>query len=415
MTDPSSKVGSNITPAQDTDSSRGVNEGQSRDVVHSERPDGYQFASQVARAIERQAPTSFVINLPGLGRVIIDRRGERGQSGESADPKTEKGRTERDEARGKRDAGRAEGKEAGEKQSRAGGSSFVPVIKKAQGELAAAEAQGALKMSQPDTEGRPLSEFEKTLIARFEEAAQQAAESLDGQFHFLKKTAAEWTGFFEKFLSRSMQKVVNWDEVQGLLFRGLLQEKGVPQKGVMISDVMTAMGTDKFARISVALAKAQQLAAAGPGAVISKEALQAAAFGEQLQYVAINPQTAEDGGVQFSQAASRGMFTSQNLESRVAEQLGLISEFRGALAPGAAGGAEEASRRAGGRQRRGSRWSRWFGGDDVGGEGSVFVHWWRWDREERSGFRRWFVAVFGSVIFVALVFLLMALIRALRP
>lgn len=413
MTDPS-KVGSNVRPTQGTEPSKSLSEVKSQDVAGREATDGYRFANQVARANDRQASTSFVINLPGLGRVIIDRRGERGQSGESADPKAERGRSERGEAREEREAGRAEGKEAGEKSSRAGGgSSFVAVVKKAQGEMAAAEAAAALKMSQPDAEGRALSEFEKTLIARFEEAAQQAAESFDGQFHFLKKTAAEWTGFFEKFLSRSMQKVVNWDEVQGLLFRGLLQEKGT-QKGVMISDVMTALGTDKFARISVALAKAQQLAAANPGAVISKEALQAAAFGEQLQYVAINPQTAEDGGVQFAQAASRGMFTSQNLESRVAEQLGLISEFRGALAPGAADSAEEASRRAGGRQRRGGRWSRWFGGDEAGGEGSVFVPWWRWDREERSGFRRWFVVVFGSVIFVVLIFLIMALVRALR-
>lgn len=406
------KIDPNVrsTPASEAPDNSPI---QSQDVTGRDSPDQFRHADRVAHymeVMERQAPTSFVIHLPGLGRVIIDRRGERGPSGEL-------GQAERGEAREEAEAGRAEGKgkKVDEKSSRAGGgSSFVPVIKKPQGAMTAAEREAALKMSQPDAEARPLSEFEKTLIARFEEAAQQAAESFDGQFHFLKKTAAEWTGFFEKFLSRSMQKVVNWEEVQGLLFRGLLQEKGVPQKGVMISDVMTAMGTDKFARISVALAKAQQLAVAGPGAVISKEALQAAAFGEQLQYVAINPQTAEDGGVQFAQAASRGMFTSQNLESRVAEQLGLISEFRGALAPGAAGSAEEASRRAGGRQRRGGRWSRWFGGDEVGGEGSVFVPWWRWDREERSGFRRWFVVVFGSVIFVALVFLLMALIRALR-
>lgn len=291
---------------------------------------------------------------------------------------------------------------------------IAAAIKKAKGTtITEAELEVALKASKFGGKERLLTPFEKTLVARFEEGMKQAKESADGQFHFLKKSAGEWTGFFEKFVSRTIQKVVNLEDVQGLLFRGLLQEKGASQKGVMISDVMTAMGTDKFARISVALGKAQQLAMAIPGAVLTREAVQGAVVGEQLQYLALAPQLGEEGGVRFAQAASRGMFSSQQLESRVAEHLGIVTDFRGAGMPGAARDADE--KRAAERRRRGGVWSSLFGGDDVQGEGSVFVPWWRWDREERSGFRRWFVVVFGSVIFIVLFFLIIALVRGLRP
>lgn len=258
---------------------------------------------------------------------------------------------------------------------------------------------------------KPLSPFEKSLVARFEEGKQQAKSSQDGQAHFLKKSAGEWSGFFEKFLTRAMQKVVGWSDVNGFLFRGLLQEKGMPQKGVMISDVLTTMGTDKFARISVPMNKAMQLAAANPGLMVSKETMQDM-LGDQLSYLAVNPQIGEDGAMRFAQAASRGMFTNRQLENRVAEHLGLLNEFRVDLR-GAQG--SDAQRAGESRRRRQGTWSRLFGGDDVEGNGSVFVPWWRWDREERGGMRRWFVAVFGSVIFVLLIFLIVFLLRALRP
>ena len=131
------------------------------------------------------------------------------------------------------------------------------------------------------------------MVARFEKE-QQAVDSAGGQFHFLKKTAAAWKGWFEDFLSRTIQRVVTWGDVQGCLFRGLLQAKGMPHQGVMISDVMTAAGVDKFARIAVPLNKAQALAATLPGAMLTKEAMQAV-VGEQLRYAALGAAPAERG------------------------------------------------------------------------------------------------------------------------
>ena len=89
------------------------------------------------------------------------------------------------------------------------------------------------------------------------------------------------------------------------------------------------------------------------------------------------------------------MFASQQLENRVAEQLGLITD-------------SNSTKQTDVEQRAARAPPRWrhvvkiFGGDEVDGEGSIFIHWWRWDREAR-GFRRWFVAVFGRY-FVALFF-----------
>lgn len=376
-------------------------------VPHVERsPDKFNISSRVfpyTEMAERQSVAALVIRV--AERMIQDRRPESMEQRE---------RPKEREAHGDHDTRRAEGRGAHAK--RPGIAEENPetaaAIKRAHGALGASDADVALKASKFGGKERALTPFEKTLVERFEEGMKQAKESTDGQFHFLKKSAGEWTGFFEKFLSRTMQKVVNWDDVQGLLFRGLLQEKGASQKGVMISDVMTAMGIDKFARISVAMSKAQQLAMATPGAMLTKEALQGAVLGDQLQYLALNPQLGEEGAARFSQAASRGMFASQQLENRVAEHLGIVTDFRGAGMPGAEHDAE-VKRAAAARRRRGV-WSNLFGGDDISGEGSVFVPWWSWNREERTGFRRWFVVVFGSVIFVLLFFLLIALIRALH-
>jgi hypothetical protein len=266
-----------------------------------------------------------------------------------------------------------------------------------------------------DVRERVLSEFEKKLVMRFEGGETQAQELPEGQFSFLKKTAAEWGNFFEKFLTRTFQKVVGWEDVKGILFRGLVQEKGMPQKGVLISDVMTHAGTDKFARLSVETARALQLAAGGPGTVIPKETLQSM-MGGDLRYLALGPASGDDGAAaRFTQAASRGMFTSQQLENRIAEQLGLVTDFRG-VDPRVLGGQASGDARSGDARRRRARsmWARMFGGEEPGGDGSVFVPWWRWDREERGGARRWFVVVFGAVVFMLLIGLIVAMLHALR-
>lgn len=367
-------------------------------------PDNYGAANRAAPFME-MAVTKAAMLIHVAERVIQDRRPE--QMDQRERPQEREGHHDHDTRR-------AEGRGAHAK--RAGVAEENPetaaAIKKAHEALGTSEGDVALKAAKFGGKDRALTPFEKTLVARFEEGMKQAKESMDGQFHFLKKSAGEWTGFFEKFFSRTMQKVVNWDDVQGLLFRGLLQEKGAAQKGVMISDVMTAMGVDKFARISVALNKAQQLALATPGAMLTKEALQGAVLGDQLQYLALGPQLGEEGAARFTQAASRGMFSSQQLENRVAEQLGIITDFRGAGVPGAAQDSE-AKRAAAARRRRGGLWSG-LSGDEIDGEGSRFVPWWSWNREERTGFRRWFVVVFGSVIFIALFFLLIFVLRSLR-
>lgn len=383
---------------------------QQADVEVEIKTDYQRLSPPALRLLEAldhmQAP--LVIRLPGGGWIVPDYRrfaGRGGEDGRSEPP-------ERGERGERKETQKGRTGDAAERRGVRRGGALESQVAEAMHELAksapVSEAEVAIRQAKFGEKEKLLSAFEKTLVARFEGGEEQAPESTDGTFHFLKKTASEWSGFFEKFLHRSLQKIMNWSDVQGFLFRGLLQEKGMPQKGVLISDVMTAVGVDKFARIAVTLGKAQQLIAAQPGAVLTRDMVQAA-VGEQLRYVALAAPTADEGGVQFSRAASRGLFSSQQLESRVAEDLGFVADFRGAGMPMRA--ADE--KRAAGRRRR-SLWSRWFGEDEIDGEGSVFVPWWRWDREERSGFRRWFVAVFGAVIFVALFFLIIALVRALR-
>lgn len=363
-------------------------------------PDNYGAANRLAPFMETvNIPAAAALVMRVADRMVQDNRPEHAEQREGHHDRD--GRT----AEGRSSHAKRPGVAEENPETAAG-------IKKAHGASGAAEGDVAIRASKFGGKDRPLSPFEKTLLTRFEEGMKQAKESVDGQFHFLKKSAGEWKGFFEKFFNRTMQKVVNWDDVQGLLFRGLLREKGTTQKGVMISDVMTAMGTDKFARISVALNKAQQLAMATPGAMLSKEALQSAVLGDQLKYLALNPHLGEEGAARFSQAASRGMFASQQLENRVAEHLGIVTDFRGAGLPGAARDAEQ-KRAADARRRRGGM-GKMMGDEGIDGEGSMFVPWWSWNREERTGFRRWFVVVFGSVIFVLFFFLLIFLFRSLR-
>ncbi|PIR19902.1 MAG: hypothetical protein COV45_07945 [Deltaproteobacteria bacterium CG11_big_fil_rev_8_21_14_0_20_47_16] len=373
------------------------------------KSDQYRTAQRVAHfleVVEQHIAWSGGFRLPGSERMVHDRRSE-------GEGRSERG--ERHERAGERDSAGAR-KAPGDKRAH-GNAGEREVIERANKALQTMEAALLGKNPEGQAEGKEksLSAFEKTLIARFEEAEGQVKESADGQKHFLKKTAGEWMNFFEKFVNRTLQKVVGWDDVQGFLFRGLVQEKGVPQKGVLISDVQTMMGTDKFARLSVSLPKLMAFAAANPGVAIPKEVVQAALLSEQLRYLALGPQKGDDAAAaQFTQAASRGMFASQQVENRVAEQLGLISEFRGGVLGRHDANTVEGRRQAESRRRRGGMWAKWFGGEDVNGEGSVFIPWWRWDREERGGSRRWFVVVFGTVAIVILVGLIFALFHNLR-
>lgn len=379
------KADTNATATDDTSTNQDV---QSRQEVTT-----YNTARQTSQLIQPNTEQVVIYTVRVAGAPLQDNRQ---QPAEGQRPHQEEARHEH---------GRTEGHGHGKKNVGGGG--------RVVGEEKIHSQAGEMAIRSAKFGDKPLSPFEKALVGRFEEGKHQAKDAQDGEAHFLKKSAGEWVGFFEKFLSRTMQKVVGWSEVNGFLFRGLLQEKGMPQKGVMISDVLTEMGTDKFARIAVPMGKAMQLAGAAPGLVVSKETMQGM-LGDQLRYLALNPQLGEEGAVRFAQAASRGMFTNRQLENRVAENLGLLNQFRGSP-HGIESQHAQTERAARERRRRGGMWSRLFGEDDVGGEGSVFIPWWRWDREERSGSRRWFVAVFGSVIFVVLIFLVIALVRVLRP
>ncbi len=373
----------------------------SKDALPQETNTYKPAQSQNLETNQSQIIRQYVIVLPGTNIVIQDRRAESMErQGHQAHGDDMESHAQR-QGHGTEHAGGR-----GRPVSHAGETLAGLTASKRSHDVATRAAQFGGK-------DRPLSAFEKTMVARFEGGKTQAKFSQDGEAHFLKKTATEWTGFFEKFLTRTIQKVVGWNDVNGFLFRGLLQEKGMPQKGVMISDVMTAMGTDKFARIPVQMNKAQQVMLLTPGATLPKDMMQEV-VGKQLRYLAVNPQS-DEGVAQFGRAASRGMFASQQVENRVAEQLGLVNAFRGVGPQAIEAQHAQTERAARERRRRGGMWSNLFGGsDDVSGEGSTFVPWWSWDREERSGFRRWFVAVFGSLIFIALIFLVMALIHALR-
>lgn len=354
-----------------------------------------KFVTIVERRLEQMGLQ--VIRLPGRDRVVRDQRDGKEASGKGG---AGGGFVEGGDAQGKsaKRAGMQGGKEAFLEQAGAKRPNYLGGF------------QGVVPPGQnakaEDAKQQMLSAFETTLVGRFEGAEQQAKELPDGQFNFLKKTAGEWTGFFEKFLSRTFQKVVSWSDVQGVLFRGLLQEKGTPQKGILISDVMLANGTDKFARLSVQLPKLQQ-ANLQIGTVIPKEMVQEAMTAEQMKYLALRPQQQSESA-DMNPQLRRGMFSTQQVEDRVAEHLGLSTDLRNELLSknplALAGG------KSGGAKRRRS-WFSGMSGDSLDDQSHRFVPWWSWDREERAGNRRWFVWVFGSVVFFVLAVLLIALIR----
>lgn len=237
---------------------------------------------------------------------------------------------------------------------------------------------------------RPLSSFEETLVRRFEGAVEQARSAPDGRPHFLQKTAAQWKAFFQHFLHRTEKKQVPMEVVgDALLFRGLLKKGGDPAKGVVIGDLPLANGAiEKFARFDVQLQAAlQTMAQLAPGETVPREAVAKSVQGAMLEYLAIAP-PAVDTVISTAARDTQGVFTNLKTEAEVSRQLGLRGAEMGT------GPFADAEGRVTGHRGRGGGGTVFGDPDeppeDVPGQ---FIPWWRWDREERAGQRRWFTAV----------------------
>lgn len=245
---------------------------------------------------------------------------------------------------------------------------------------------------------RPLSLFEETLVQRFEGAVEQALSAPDGKPHFLQKTAAQWKAFFQHFLHRTEKKQVPMEVVgDALMFRGLLKKGSDPAKGVVIGDLPLANGVvEKFARFDVQLQAAlQTMAQLAPGETVPREAVARSVQGEMLEYLAIAPPAA-DTGIPTATRDTQGVFTNLKTEAEVSRQLGLRGAEMGMGPLSDAAGAEGRVTHHRGRGGGG----KVFGDpddprEDVPGQ---FIPWWRWDREERTGQRRWFTAVTLALI-----------------
>lgn len=250
---------------------------------------------------------------------------------------------------------------------------------------------------------KALSKFEQKIVARFEGAEEQAKSTEDGQPKFLKKSAAQWLGFLKKFMHRTVKKQAPFSALaEGLLFRGLLQQKGKSGKGMLIGDFQFTNGqVDKFARMSVQLPQLlAQMQGMRPGMSLPKQVLAAGVEGEMLEYLALVPPKGEHTKP-LAMKERGGIFTSLRTEAAVAARLGIAqagTEMRNVEEE--VGGERVAARRG--------ILARWFGesegeGEAAGEDVGRFVPWWRWDREERGGMRRWFVSVTLTVLIIALV------------
>ncbi|MBI2346406.1 MAG: hypothetical protein HYV03_05905 [Deltaproteobacteria bacterium] len=257
---------------------------------------------------------------------------------------------------------------------------------------------------------RPLSEFEQSLMQRFEQGAAQARPAADGKSHFLRKTAAQWKEFFLQFLHRAERRQVPFEAVgDAVTFRGLLKKVTDPAIGVLIGDLPLTDGRlEKFARIEVPLqAVASEMAGLPPGTMVAKHLVQDGVGGEILPYIAIGAPA--EAAIATAPRERPGLFTSLKTEAEIARQLGLAGAETVGLASQTAG--EE-----GRVHRRGKGFGRWFGGEEElsANQPGRFVPWWQWSREERYGQRRWFTAVTLVTLLTLLALGTWALLRTLQ-
>jgi hypothetical protein len=224
-------------------------------------------------------------------------------------------------------------------------------------------------------EGRPLSDFEKLLVERFEQAKQVEKQSADGKAKFLEKTIEQWRAFFAKFGDRTTKKSIDLAEIQEFLFRGLVKKGDA--KAIMISDIIHNSGQmEKFTRFGVLYDKLSSLLARlVPGDLISKEAIAKGLTGEQLLYLALLPPTLEQEFLTGTKP-KQGMFGLESIEKRVSEELGL-SQDKATLN-------QQLQARKGKKKRLGA-WGKMFGGDEEVDQSGQFIPGWQWGTLKRPG------------------------------
>lgn len=334
-----------------------------------------RFLHAISRRVEQGVGFYHTIRLPGRGRVVHDRRAGDGSSQAADVVSANPNHAPRDAAHDARvskkhphyfgDRTRLMAGQEGQSSS---------------GEAAAPE--------------KPLTAFEATLVERFEDGAVFTKPVASGSFHFLKKTASEWMQFFKSFLHRTVKKEAQLQALsEHMVFRGILKETAQPLKGMMIGDLAFQNGlVEKFARFEVELARVlPHLQGMEPGTTLAKAMIAQGIPTDLLQYFAIAAATPE-AEIFAGPKESAGIFTALKTESHVAEQLGWSKEDRLRRFGGGAFGEPAPS-------------------DDDPNE--HFVPWWRWDREERGGLRRWIVPVILTTLVALLTIGVWLLIRGL--
>ncbi len=236
-----------------------------------------------------------------------------------------------------RDEGK-EGKKGADQKDRAHGSPSQLEIKEGkthdvhergyENYLADRKLPFAERQVEGKTKERPLSDFEKLVVERFEKAKTLEAASKDGKAHFLEKTIEQWRDFFAKFSERTGKRVADLSDIQEFLFRGVVKKDAA--KAVMISDIIHSDGkTDKFARFSILYQKLGDLfSKLLPGEVVSKQSVAEGLLSEELMYLALNPPDIEKGFI-MEKGPKLGMFARESTEARVAKELGLVGYDKG--------------------------------------------------------------------------------------
>ncbi len=369
------------------------------DQVEDEQPQGQvQRRSQhgeyeTARPRGRESFNIFKVaesamqsfRLPGTSRLVVDKRKSAEEGRDKANKADEKRAEKRAVAEGELEIKEGKAQKTREK-------SYENYL---------GERRSPVRQEQQiQRSERPLSNFEKLVIERFENS-QELEQALKGEnAKFAEKTPEQWREFFSKFEGRTQFKKTDLAEISEFLFRGVVK-KGDSGKAVMITDIILKSGVaEKFARIGLLYQKiAEFVSKLVPGDQITKQQLADALFAEQLAYLALNPPSTE---AELAAAAREkmGIFARESTEAWISSELGINAAKK-----------EEAEQRAQSARKGRRKKSGFFGGlfsgeDDLVESGGQGVGWWSWgrlDRARKSGVKK---AVYS---FVLIIFVLLCL------
>lgn len=255
---------------------------------------------------------------------------------------------------------------------------------------------------------RLLALFEKVLLFRFEEGGQIEQPQAEGMTELPKKNAAQWKEFFAPFWHRTVKREISLSEADKLLLRGVVKQSGSSDMATLISDIhLTSGKTEKFIRLQLALQKLLGQMELEPGMLLDKQWL-GKMNGDSITYLAIASAESE---LRFENSPKelQGQFLSKKYETIAAEKLGLVRDPESPLDPKTMHPALHGRRRGGLFALLSSLFAR--DKEVIEDEVGRFVPWYHWDRQSRTGFRRWFTLVFGPLIFIILAIAIWGLIR----